>query len=404
MTTWQPVDLRAILDGGELANPPTMLSRRDGTCLLYPGKLHELSGEPEAGKGWLSLAVSAERLTAGEAVLYLDFETEAREIVGRLRALGVGDEPILDRFHYVRPDQPLTDPGWSALEPALQAPTTLAVLDGVTEALGLHGLSLKDNDDIARWLALLPRRLVAHGLAVLQADHVVKDREGRGRYSIGAQHKLAGVDVGYRLEVIEPFGIGRHGRSKLLVTKDRPGHVRQSADARGCAAHVELRSLPDGAVQVELTAPETDSETFRPTFLMERVSRAVERAPGISKRAIRETVHGKATATDLAIELLETDGHLRIDRDGQARRHYIERPYREAEDQPCPRVPTVSQPCPGHGEGDRVPVSPPIGDTDTGHTPRTHDRVPTNGGPPSLDADVEHDRALSKLKSWEVAA
>ena len=97
-----------------------------------------------------------------------------------------------------------------------------AVIDGVTEALTIFGLDLNDNADSARWYQQLPRPIVRRGAAVLLIDHVTKDREGRGRFAIGAQHKLAGVDVAYGVEVVEPFGGGRDGLVKVTVAKDRP--------------------------------------------------------------------------------------------------------------------------------------------------------------------------------------
>jgi hypothetical protein len=55
-------------------------------------------------------------------------------------------------------------------------------------------------------------------------------------------------------------------------------------------------------VEVALRPPDfTRSEGFRPTGYMQRVSRVVEQQPGLSKRAVRESVHGKAATVDLAL-------------------------------------------------------------------------------------------------------
>lgn len=40
---------------------------------------------------------------------YVDFEDEATTVVSRLLALGLDAGAITERFHYVRPDEPLTD-------------------------------------------------------------------------------------------------------------------------------------------------------------------------------------------------------------------------------------------------------------------------------------------------------
>lgn len=387
-STWAPIGLAELLAGGELGDPPAYLHRDDGIGLLYRGKLHALSGEPEAGKGWLALHATAERLAADQHVLYIDFEDSAGTIVARLLALGAPPERIAAGLHYVRPDEPLDNRGRAALAEAIRHRPTLAIIDGVTEALAVHGLDLRDNGDVAKWLALLPRKLAGTGAAVVLIDHVVKDRENRGRYAIGAQHKLAGVDVAYTLDVVEAFGRGRDGRSKLTVTKDRPGYVRQHGAGK-LIAELAMRSTGDGPVTIELHAPRgagSEGEAaWRPTTLMDRAYRVIAGAQGIGKRAIRDSLGGKAAHVDTAVEFLIADGHVRVEKDGQAVRHYAIREYPEPADD-ANRVP-VSQPCPDRvpdtGESDRVPVSPPLRDTDTGHggpaTELTADRVPDGG-------------------------
>jgi hypothetical protein len=221
-TTWAPVPLDDILAGDYTPPAPTMLSRVDGRCLLYAERSHSVSAEPEALKTWLALGASAEQLAAGHTVLYIDFEGSAAEIVGRLRALGVNPEAIRRRFIYLRPDEPLAAGALTDLDTALARKPTVSVVDGVTEAFNVQGLSPLDNSDVATWLELLPRRIVRAGSAPLLLDHVVKDKEQRGRYSIGAQHKLAGVDVAYSMHVVEPFGRGKDGVVTIKVQKDRP--------------------------------------------------------------------------------------------------------------------------------------------------------------------------------------
>ena len=330
-TTWAPVELQALIEGGELEQPPALLARTDGACLLYRGKLHALSGEPESCKGWLAVQASAEQIAAGAIVLYIDFEDTAKAIVSRLDDLAADPAAVVERLRYVRPDEPLDERGWHDLAAALALDPALVVIDGVTEALARHGLDLADNTDVAKWLDLLPRPLAARGAAVLLLDHVVKDREARGRYAIGAQHKLAGVDVAYRLEVVQPFGRGREGLVKVKVTKDRPGHVRQHA-AEDRIADLHLSSDGDGAVTVRLEAPLGRGEPFRPTVLMERISRAIEETPGLVKRDVR-AIPGKSSAKDLALELLVRDGYVERRQDGAAHRHYPLRSYRAEDDE-----------------------------------------------------------------------
>ena len=332
-STWMPVDIAPILAGnGSLEPAPTMLARADGRHLIYRAKVHSYNGEPECGKGWLSLLACAERLDAGEHVAYIDFEDEAAVAITRLRALGVSDDTIGERFHYIRPDEPLDDAGRREIERLLEYPIALVVIDGLTDALALHGIDLRDNTEVAKWMADLPGWLKRRGVAVILTDHVTKDTESRGRYGIGAQHKLAKVDVAYSLRVKEPLGRGLEGRVLIRVTKDRPGHVRSLAKNK-VVAEMIATSLPDGMMDLGLEAPsEEESGPFRPTAYMRKLSRAIEDSPGLGVRALRAAVGGKAEYADLGRELLVAEGYVEERKEGTAKRHYPLRPFASDED------------------------------------------------------------------------
>jgi len=49
----------------------------------------------------------------------------------------------------------------------------------------------------------LARPITDTGAALVEVDHVAKNRETRGRFAIGGQQKLAGVAVAYGVEVID---------------------------------------------------------------------------------------------------------------------------------------------------------------------------------------------------------
>ncbi len=209
--SWQPVDLTAVLDGSYAPPQPTVGRRADGIGLFYRGRVHSIAAESEGLKTWFALVAAATELGRGNgAGLFIDFEDDEGGVVGRLLALGVKPDVIRDRFAYIRPDDPITAIGNRAdltdaigdLQPAL------GVVDGVTEAMSLDGLELRDNTDVARFGKLLPRWLADRGPAVTALDHVVKDREGRGRYAIGGVHKLNAVNgAAFVLENRRPFGV-----------------------------------------------------------------------------------------------------------------------------------------------------------------------------------------------------
>jgi hypothetical protein len=326
--SWSELDLRPLTEGIDLEPAPAMLLRTDGIGLLYRGKLHAFNAEPESCKGWLALWACSEQITAGQHVVYIDFEDEPATAVSRLLALGLGAEAIVERFHYVRPDEPFDQLARETIKPLLALGPALVVIDGLTEALTLDAVELKDNGAIARWYRNLPRHISGVGAAVLMLDHVTKDREGRGRFALGAQHKLAGIDVAFALEVCTPFGREMTGHVKLGVTKDRPGHLRRHAVGKRIA-DVTVTSTEDGTVTIAVDAPETHNGAFRPTVLMGRVHEAIAATPGISKNAIRASVQGKNEAKDLALELLVGEGYVEVRREGQSHCHHAVRDYSE---------------------------------------------------------------------------
>lgn len=317
-STWTAVDLTAALDGNGPPQP-TLLARDDGICLLYAGKVHAFNAESESGKSWLALAAVAGELHDGHHALYIDFEDDDTGIVGRLQALGLDRDTIISRFHYVRPDDPIDAVSTAALERLLlDHQPTIAIIDGVTEVMAQNGWSITDNDDAAKFLLALPRRIARHGPAVVLIDHVTKDKEGRGRYGIGAAHKLAGLDgAAYHLEVSTPFGIGRQGASRITVTKDRPGHVRGAAIEGRFIGELRLDSLPGGAVHLSLSAHADAANSrpqVRPTNLMEQVSKNVQEMneAGLepTKSAVANDVPSTKAKVLLAIDWLIEESYL----------------------------------------------------------------------------------------------
>jgi hypothetical protein len=329
-TSWAPVDLAPVVAGENPTQRPAYLRRRDGEALLYPAKQHAVYGEPESCKSFLIAAACARELRSGMDVVVFDFEDDAPTWVERLQALGAPTEQLLAHFHYVRPEEPISPRAWSDLAACLER-ACLVVFDGTNEAMALHGLNLSDNADVAKWLQI-PRRCQLRGAAVVTIDHVTKDRESRGRYAIGAQAKLAAVDVAYSLRVIKPFGRGREGLVSIKVEKDRAGYVREHQAPDGQIALMRLTSEANDSIDLVLEAPSEAGSTFRPTVLMERVSRAVEETPGLSKRALREAVRGDNRTKELALELLIREEYVEIERNGTGHVHRSTRPYRQAAD------------------------------------------------------------------------
>ena len=334
-STWRPVDIDDVLAGNVEQPQPTVGHRQDGAGVLYPGRQHSVAGESEALKTWFALHLARQELTAGNAVCVLDFEDDEHSVTRRLLDLGATPDQLSDRFLYVRPEEPLTDRHRGTLADALtDVVPTLVVLDGVTEAMTLHGLNPLDNADVAKFGRLLPRSIAdLTGAAILSLDHVTKASESRGRYAIGAAHKLNGLNgAAYVLDNRAAFGAGLTGRSTVTLVKDRPGQLRGHALPSSTGhwyADLVLESHPEGFIDSALHAPIHRDEDFTPTTLMQKVSDALAGAPEpLTQREIEARVTGNASAKRTAIARLVDAGHItRTDGPGRSKLHTLVRPY-----------------------------------------------------------------------------
>jgi AAA domain len=332
--SWEPVALDELAFGLAPPERPVLGRRTDDVALLYASRLHWLTGEPESGKTWLALVWVAEVLRAGRDAVYIDYEDTAAAIVGRLRALGVTPEAIVDHLVYVRPAESVSA-GLDRLLAAIEGRDgALVIIDGVTEGLTIGGGDPNDNAHVARWVTLLPRAMVAAtSAAVVCLDHVVKAKSERGRWSVGGGHKLAAVDgAAYIVEVIVPPRRDGAGRLKLLVVKDRPGAVRPHAVDSGVSAHIADVAIHSAgeAVIVNVSIPFPEDSTVALGPLMERVSRFIEANPDTSGRTIRDAVGGDHHTTDQALRALEHSRHVVVDRSNSTHHHHRSlRPYRD---------------------------------------------------------------------------
>lgn len=278
---------------GYLGVTPTLFRRTDGVCLFYPGMTHSLHGESESGKSLIVQAECVRLINLGEQVLYIDFESDEQSVVDRLVKLGADEQAVADHFHYLRPEVAPThsEAERAAWESTLGTEYTLAVIDGVTEALTVFGRGSLDNDDIAAWSREVPRKIAERtGAAVVLIDHVVKNKTMQGRHAIGGQAKMAALTgAAYTVEILQPLGVGMRGAVGLRIGKDRPGQVRNQCGAfrKGDRTQQAARVVIDSTgEQTTVTVEQWDAQApqevtggeFRPTVLMQRVSRVMEDA------------------------------------------------------------------------------------------------------------------------------
>jgi AAA domain len=351
-SSWYPRDLGPILRGEVERVAPAFLVRDDGAALVYPGRVNGLIGPSESGKSWLLFLAFAQAMHAGNTCLLLDFEDDADGAIDRLRALGVPDELLAERFLYADPDSALDALGRRDLREVLAGrdPRLIGV-DGVNAAMSLHGFKVNDNDDATAFSQRLLRPLTSGGAAVLTVDHVTKNAgpDGRAAGAIGAQAKRAMVDgASIGVEVVEPFGRGLTGRLRLTVDKDRHGTVRGLAVGARVLGEAVLASSPTGeAVHLTIEAARPDVvaaqhlDPRRESLLWERISTTVadvcaqgEPPSGNAVVALlRSSADGGRSKGDVldALAGLVAAGYLSV-HPGPKRsnRYRVIRPFREA--------------------------------------------------------------------------
>ena len=370
--TWQPVDLAEIvaglLSGTITRHTPTIGERDDGAALFYAGKVNGVAGASGSGKSWTGLHAAVQQLQHGQHVVYVDLEDDAAGLLGRLLDLGADPQVIPPLFHYVQPDEPYSDAAARRMADTIAAHSpTLVVLDSTGESMALDGAKPNDDDDVARWFRRLPTAVAALGPAVLVLDHVVKAEDG-GLWPIGSQRKRAAISgAQYMQTTVRPFAKDTPGAAKLVCAKDRHGNYRPGQKV------AELTVTPtDDGVHLTLRAPLEASgqpaDTFRPTALMEKVSRALEAVQEpLSFRGVDERVPGKQQHKVQALDVLVAEGYVeRTPGARNAKLHTLVRAYRQAEDPASDvyvpgdsRVPgecvTVSVPIDGGRETDTQP-------------------------------------------------
>lgn len=318
-SSWKPVELKDYFDGLFQAPVATILKRNDGAGLLYQGRVHSIYGESESGKSWIAQIATAELLESDHKVIYIDFESDALDIVNRLKSLGVSRANLLQYFTYIRPDGPrdASDPYWEAI--LAKDSATLVVIDGVTESLTMWGGETKDNDAITRWMRIFPRTVATNsGAAVVLIDHITKNAETRGRFAIGGQAKLATIDgAAFLVEPIEVLAPGKIGSLTVRVTKDRPGFVRKSAgmyrksDRTQEAAVVVIDSTKPQMQYI--ISPPTDEDELRLNIETSKKREIVEYVHihgGCSRRDLFSAIKGDDKTKKDRCDQLIREGYL----------------------------------------------------------------------------------------------
>ena len=219
----------------------------------------------------------------------------------------------------------------------------------------------KANAEFVAFYDKLVQPLTAAGVTVVLLDNIGHSVDARSRAKgVSAKSDRADLTLSCRLQ---------SRPAALIVTVRKVRTVRASFE-RGDEWRFHR---DDQRIEALVDGGSADSGRVRPTALMEKVSRAVEAEPGLTRNGIRRAVGGKSEYVDLAVHVLVAEGFLSSTADGQARRHSSVRPYRENDDPPTGTTGTQPRlnrdPAPA---GNRDPVPRPLG---RGPGDRSHRRL-----------------------------
>lgn len=320
--SWLPTNL------AELAEEPPVKPELGNLGMVYPGKRHVFSGPQESAKTLAAYVIGLEVIRAGEDVWLIDFEMGPWDARTRLRELGASVAE-LGAIHYVEPD---TKADEAVIGRIVEQKPGLVIIDAIAGAFDLHELDDNKRSDVEKFARIWLQPFRRAKIATIALDHVTKNVEGRGKYAIGSERKVGGADVHLGFEVVHPIKRGGHGLYKIVTHKDRGGFLK-----RGKLAEFELSSDPEThLIRWELKAPvETDEEhAFRPTHLMEKVSRYLELVTeSVSRTQVEKDVTGKGTYIRQALDILRDEGFV-DENPGPNRTQLVTstEPYREAFD------------------------------------------------------------------------
>lgn len=324
--SWGPADLASTVAGvlsGTVTRPAPTVGRLDnGRALFYRGRVNGVAGHSNAGKSWTAFLATRQELEAGEHVVFVDLEDDMPAAVMRLTDLGTAPETILDRFHYVSPDEAYTAEAARALTALLDdVRPSLVVIDSTGEALAVDGVKPNEDDEVARWFRRLPTAVARRsGAAVLVLDHVIKSDDGESLWPIGSQRKRGAITGAQYMQAnLKPFSRGTAGRSKLVCAKDRGGNYAE----RAVVGHLEVTPTDDGGLDLVLSAPTVplgaDPEVkerqrqSEMAGIMRQIVDEVAVHPGATTVALEKSVTGRANKVRSAIRRLVAEGHLTVE-------------------------------------------------------------------------------------------
>jgi hypothetical protein len=296
-----PDDIEAFL-GGKVEEPPALLPRNDGRCLLYAGRTNVIVGRRGGGKTWLAIHAAAEALAAGMTVLYYDMEDTAQAWRSRMKAIGCDiDLHVREgRAVWKKPPDIPVDGIDEIVEYAGRF--DLVVFDVVNRLVTRLGGTPDSGNREILWLYdnLFDPLAQSHGCCVLLLDHPNRKGQRQDADSLddlapgGGAMKMNNAS-GHVIAMVvrKPFTReDPNGEVRLHSLKDRNGHFEENACVgvlRGDATEAIVSGI---ALALTIAPPSDDDEIVSDQQRVERtILRELEEGPkprsGLTPRITR---------------------------------------------------------------------------------------------------------------------
>lgn len=330
------VDPDAVFNGtpmdptAESAEPMPVVP---GFPFAHPGTSAIVVGPTGGGRSSLAQACLFDAAKAGQRAAYLGSEVTESEFNARARDLAsrrneTVDDDLRKQLANVRylPLASTLAYAWAspdAWRREMAARFDIVVIDPTSAVASALDLDFdKSNADYVAFHHRLVQPLAAVGRLVVLLDNVGHGAEAQRRAK-GASAKTDVADLAFACKLkTSPAG--------LLITATKVRSI--SATFRRGDTWVFDRDTQ--RISRHVDDDQGDQGAWRPTVLMERVSRALEETPGLTQRQIREAglVKGNKDHKITALDVLVREGFV-VERPGDRYvEHYSVAPFRHTED------------------------------------------------------------------------
>lgn len=329
--SWHPV---AIDELDAFTPPVPELLQVEGFAFGVRGERHVINGEPGSLKTWVAAITACQELERGGTVLWVNTDgMPNNQVTERLYALGCPRDAVHDRFILVSPhENPGAAAGWLLDEYR----PTLLVVDSFEPTARLVGSDSWKPEGIEAMYEAVINPFHRAGIGTIIIDHQKRNAGKGDPYAPGSWRKFGITDQQVRCSPVGTERMRRGGGTtaiELVLFKDRNG-AYQVGDGETLAT-ITFTSDGAGGVSWGMEAGAPERGDWRPTGLMEAVSRYLEAEPAGSKNRIEQDVKGKAEHIRAALQVLINEGFVKPCagvRKGVTGYESVT-PYREAEDQ-----------------------------------------------------------------------